>query len=773
VVVTWQGSQVLSGELRAEAVDLDGDRVAFALPQVTLTPEAGSAQYFCCYAVVNSIDDLPDRIDLVSQDGALVAELPLPMGASVSPLSSDDLLVLDISYPQVTALNSLQAPSGWSPGQLSDGLRRFYRNIVVARMPAGELPDRWWGLEAVNVIVWDKPDPALLSLAQRDALIEWVRNGGQLVIGVGPKWAALRSSDLAPILPLEGDGATIEVRWLPMFSQHMMRPTRQASEFDPGIALTTAQPAREAIRILGDSGPSGPISLFTMRLIGSGRVAATAAGLADLTSQPDVDLDKFFSGLLDLNPLTAKFKERQSKLQAASLDRIYLYDSVTQPIGLAAATAIRSLTALLFVAAYVLAATVVSWWWLRRRNLAHLSWMVFGGLAVAASGLSLVTVGALRGLSRGVRSVTIFDLEAGSMTARGVCFFGYRSPTRQRVDLSLSQQGQYLRPLAQNPRAASHYVTPARYAAIPSQATLHDVLMRATLKQFEARWQGELDGTIRADLRVDRQTGRLSAGSWIANHLTGDLQGGYLLFIDPRLEAAGVPRRAAGLTSRYRPDLPEQLAARVVWDQEVVPPSMNILVVPIPPIPAGKVVSELGRAVYDKVERALDEDWKRRLELKHSQMPDLPTLWHHQRDWVWPDSLAALVARPAETIAAVMLASTRNFYLSCQPADFDSPGPALSTDGLPDLDVTHWVMGGRDSGQAVLICWSDRPGPVHLIRNGRPQESYSGLTIYRVRVPIHYEGHPPGRGRSSSAVLPGRQSVAGQPTADGERGNQI
>jgi hypothetical protein len=368
---------------------------------------------------------------------------------------------------------------------------------------------------------------------------------------------------------------------------------------------------------------------------------------------------------------------------------------------------------------------------------------------VAASVLSLGTVGALRSLSGGVRSVCILDLEAGSSAVRGRCLFGYRSPIRQRADLELPGEANFLRPLPRSPRGASKYVTPARYVGLPTKAALNDVLMRATLKQVEGAWHGELDGTIRGDLVVDRHTGRLTAGSWVANDLNVDLAGGYLLFIDPRQDETGVPWRAAGLTTLY--ELGEEEGGTP--DVTVVPPAINILAVYLPKIPAGSQANGLGQAAYQRI----DENWvawARNRNRKRSEMlkggRDLPTLWHEQQGWAAGLTVTGLLTGLGAPECSLLLASTRNYYLHNRGDDFNAVGTPISTDGLPELDLTHWLV----RGQAVLLAWAAAPGPPRLARSGKPLESLAGLSVYRVRMPIYYTGQPPRAGSGAAAVVP-------------------
>jgi hypothetical protein len=327
------------------------------------------------------------------------------------------------------------------------------------------------------------------------------------------------------------------------------------------------------------------------------------------------------------------------------------------------------------------------------------------------------------------------DLAAGSSAAHGPCFFGYRSPLRQRVALSLPGEGNFLRPLERKPGPQSTFMTPTRYAAIPGRAALDDVLMRATLKQFAGYWHGEIQGGIRADLTVDRATGRLLPASWLANDLPATLAGGVLLFIDPRQDDGGVPR-AAGLTRPH--PLASALVDSVVPDLKEAPPAVSVLAVRIPPIKTGEQLTRLGADEYAACDERLTT-WLHRppRERTRSTLPDLPTLHAAQLEWGgW-----ALARGTAPS--AVFLASTRNYFLHNATADdYKSVARPLRTEGVPNLDISHWLL----PGQALLLAWSDEPGPATLHYGGSPMPAWGGLTIYRVRLALSYEGVPPPQG---------------------------
>jgi hypothetical protein len=715
--------------LRCECPDLDGDRVAYLSERVTLTG-GGPSRSVWCYAVSLSGRSWQATLDVLSGDGVLITRFDLP---PFELISNDEMLILDISARPVTELRAV----GGQPG-LPD--RRYYRGIVVGQMPAAELPDRWWGLEAVDVIVWDEPsfDPKTISPNQLEALIDWVRNGGELVVGIGASWPRIQKSRLAEIIPLRGDTPPVTTRVLPRFLASL---AGDVEEFEAPISVAIAQPTAGALPTFTDRLPTGQsVNLIVTDLVGSGRVTAVAASLRDLNSVkprliPPAGTRALFLKLFDLNPNTKAFLESEVRSSIGLMASRKPYGELTKPIEFQRRAGLLMLAAAAFVTIYIGLSTLASWGWLRRRGLTRLSWTVFAAFAVLASVVSVGAVALSRGVFGRVDAVSLIDLEGGSSQARAMCLFGYRSPRRQRVDLSLPGEGNYLRPLTPVPEDPSQYATPERYTAVTREALLRDTLMRATLKQFEGFWQGQLDGTVRAQLVADRQRGMLTENSWIQNDLDVDLTGGYLLYLDPRLvRRDDTVDRAAGHTSAYRPDY---------RGGGPVPPAINVLAVRLPPIKAGQQIRQLGAREYAAYERAWDgpRGWNARQNRDSSKEPDdLVTLWHCQQQWAGDLSPALGFSKSGfdETAVAGFLAATRAFYLhnSSSSSKFESCGTPLTTNGLVDRDISHWLL--RE--QAVLLLMADDPGPAVLHGDGKPMDSKHGRSLYRVRVPIRY-GH--------------------------------
>jgi len=729
VTLSGQGTQSHEVELHCEQMDLDGDRVAYVEPHVVVTPEAGLRRVWCYAVVLKESAGGPLTIDIIGDDGALISTITTPLFEAIA---NDTQLVLDISAKRVTGLDRINS-SGEQYLGLAWGQREYYRSICVATLAARDLPDRWWGLEAVDVVVWDEPDPDTLSIAQLAALVKWVRNGGQLVVGVGPAGTQIQKSALAEIMPLEFTQPPVEVRALSTFERHY---ATVEGGFEAPISVALGTPTRDALVTFRDSLPDNPVvDLIALRCVGSGRVIATAPRLHDLERvRPR---PAFWGELFDLNANETQFNAKEAEQGFMGRGPLRLYDHLIAQIEFQRAAGALLLAAFAFVAAYILLATLGAWTWLKRHALTHVSWVAFAVFAVVASVLSLGAVGLSRGVTGTVHSYSFVDLEAGSHEVRATTYFGYKSNRRQRVDLSLAGEESYLRGLATGQEVTNQYTTPARYAAITNRATLIGTPMRATLKQFEGFWSGSLEGQVRGGLTADRGTGKITLDSWLQNDLDVDFIGGYLLYIDPRVRGhdGGVPCRAAGLNQRSQ--------FKSYYGSETVPPAINVLALAVPPLKPGQRINGLGTSEDDSYNEyaRYDRDytrWQSASRPDPTREPMLLTLRHRQVN-EWADSFSVMRLRsPGELCdAAALLASTRNLHLhNSDLKKFDTVGSPISTVGLIDQDVTHWLT----RGQAVLLLLSDQPGPVKLQLNGQPKDSKEGRSIYRVRIPVKYVG---------------------------------
>jgi len=726
--LTLRGDTHFQGRLQCEQIDVDGDRVVFAETPVTLTAGGGLKRVWCYAVALRGTTSPSAAVDLVSDAGGRVLRLETPQ---FEFLSNDALLLLDISRNPVARLRALQG-GDLQDDELAGGPGTFSRSIAVAAMPANELPDRWFGLEAVNVIVWDEPVLDDMNPQQLGALLTWVRNGGQLVVGVGAAWTNIqRHAELAALFPLRGPAETVTSRDLPNYLATLDREPAEPASFEQPVTLIDAQLADGALRTFWDKpGDRPPLSLIAMRNVGSGRIVAAAASLNELARplRGMEEATRLLGQLLDLNPLGTELQKNIANQTSLLRTDFVPFNDLISPTEFRGIGAVFVVAALIFVSVYVAIAAPVSWAWLKRHRRTHLSWTVFAGFALLASVLSVGAVSLSRGVFGEVRSMSLVDLENGSATARATCWFGYRSPRRERVDFALLTEqpdgslvdgDNYLRAVARGPAPVSHYSTPERYAAYPDRAELTNAPLRATVKQFEGFWQGTLTGTVRASLAVDGD-GKITPQSWIENGLPDSIVGGYVLYVDPR---GGALPRAAGATRPAR-----GAYKNLTW----VPPSVNVLAVELPEVKAGTQIRGIGRAVYEDFEKQLNQ-WENGTNPDPRHRPELPTLWDAQRNWVDPSFVARLPVWLDGIARAALVVSTRDLYYPGRD-DLKTPASEVRCAGVTDRDVTHWLV----RGEALLLLVSYEPGPARLSKDGEPLAARGGRCVYRVRVPLQY-----------------------------------
>ena len=197
------GDDRFNGFLELLVADDDGTPTSYRVP---VDVGAKQSQPMTAYVRPGARDPAL-TIRLLDRDGRRVASASpeTVMPQPPVPLMPDETLILTMGQPQgVEAIPDL--PGFHRGGQPSPSGRRAGDEIVTARIDAqaGRLPGRWYGFDAARAIVLDTHDRAAIAALdglRGQALVEWVKRGGHLVVAVGENWQAVRDSILAPILP--------------------------------------------------------------------------------------------------------------------------------------------------------------------------------------------------------------------------------------------------------------------------------------------------------------------------------------------------------------------------------------------------------------------------------------------------------------------------------------------------------------------------------------------------------------------------------------------
>jgi hypothetical protein len=276
----------------------------------------------------------------------------------------------------------------------------------VTGLTPDELPDRWVGLMAFDVLIWGSGEPAELRGDRAAAIREWVYRGGHLVIimpPVGQSWTSAANNELYNLLPAVSIQRQENVDLAPYRRLLTSDDTRK---LPTGAVLHTFTPAKdaaqdEAVRVL--NGPDGQC-VVARRLVGSGMVTLIGLDLNNrlLTDMSIIEADIFWNRVLGKRGMTKTAKEasEEASKNLAMSQRADRSVDIDLPAlinkGAAAATGI--LMGIVVFGTYWLVAGPIGYYTLKRYNRAHWSWIVFlatGGVftAIAWSGATAMRPG--------------------------------------------------------------------------------------------------------------------------------------------------------------------------------------------------------------------------------------------------------------------------------------------------------------------------------------------------------------------------------------------
>lgn len=176
---------------------------------------------------------IPLRVEVraaVPIDGTVVVEVPSPSGGPPMvfrrpvrlPSGGPHVLTVDIVLPTARRPPVVRLEAGAVQARAGVDLRssRVVDAVVLAvsREAAGlehlvaqrlgpayveadQLPDRWQQYAAVAAVVLRDVDPEALTASQREALVQWVVQGGRLVVTGAERLLSLRAPWLEEMLP--------------------------------------------------------------------------------------------------------------------------------------------------------------------------------------------------------------------------------------------------------------------------------------------------------------------------------------------------------------------------------------------------------------------------------------------------------------------------------------------------------------------------------------------------------------------------------------------
>lgn len=157
---------------------------------------------------------------------------------------------------------------------------RNYRVVAMNAEPGAatppRLPETPLAWTSIAYVFWDEIDPQALTPAQREAMLDWLHWGGQLIVNGPDSIDLLRGSFLEQLLPASGgDARQLTAEELQRFGQTWAASRGTPLGTESGWSAISLKLTKNARWIRGAGG------LFCERRVGRGRIALSAVQLAE------------------------------------------------------------------------------------------------------------------------------------------------------------------------------------------------------------------------------------------------------------------------------------------------------------------------------------------------------------------------------------------------------------------------------------------------------------------------------------------------------------
>lgn len=570
-----------------ELPNVDGDIAAYGRPAM-LTKGRSTREWLYAPLPPDAPSSLASAVWPVRvfayEEGRTGRELG---GARISP-SAANALGVEINTAMIGVIGTnemeLSQYGATGPDQQLCGAHEPTRVVFGIRPP--NLPDRWEGLKCFQAIAWSDALPQDLPTAQAQALREWVRRGGHLIISLPEDtnpWGLgeVGRTDFDDLLPCRRQGPRKDED-VPFTD---LLPIMCKAE---SVAAATVSMSIRVFRDLnGDFDvidnhyeplialPDGRVVVI-QRLFGHGRI--TVIGL-DLTNgslsqvllsngvigglpQADVFWNRILgcrsdapsSGELTKINEAKRLADVPSQTQKVASGALFL-----QQINMSGAAGAGLLMAVLLFAAYWVVAGPGGFYVLKQQKRVRHTWLAFAAAAGVFTALAWGGVSLLRRNDITVRHVTFLDHiartgpdwgEADPQLQRAVSWFSLYLPgyadTAVGIDSMTAEPGvpaqrDLLASWTPPGESVQRFPDVDRYTIDVSRDT-DDYRMpaRSTATQMYAHWLGGLDpewgGVLRADpsdpVRIELDAaGREQLKGSIINDLPGDLTGVTVIWV--------------------------------------------------------------------------------------------------------------------------------------------------------------------------------------------------------------------------------------------------
>ncbi len=374
---------------------------------------------------------------------------------------------------------------------------------LVTGLSLTTLPDRWYGLSAIDTLIWTRnggePDDPLVSSATQQALREWVRRGGHLIVmlpAYGQTWTGSNMADLLPVKEdqirrIEGRPPS---RLGAVRSEEVLNVEMNVFDIDPGDGVGVIWRHNNEPIIVAKRFGFGRVTLFGLDI--SDRRFAQMG----LPNGPNrIWNDVFMWQAPVFEPARIKAEIDDGKMSRADQrSRIPLGRFIPGRISMRGTAAPALLAAILLFGLYWFAAGPLSVIVLKKRDATRHSWVWFTAVVLVFSAISWAGAWMMAPKRAAVSHFTILSARADSPTVHAHSWLSLYIPKFANQMVELDPDHPSARHTLASPGLVtglddSGFLDPQTYEIDTAAPRKADIPFRSTAKQLEADYLGRID----------------------------------------------------------------------------------------------------------------------------------------------------------------------------------------------------------------------------------------------------------------------------------------
>ncbi|MBN1910405.1 MAG: hypothetical protein JW818_11740 [Pirellulales bacterium] len=210
-------------------------------------------------------------------------------------------------YVFLRAIHSIKPPMNMVDSQVDSQQAEYYHVYLLKASSPVAVPAAAMHWTSIAYVVWDEADPKTLSVDQRQALVDWLHWGGQLILSGPGTLDTLRDSFLTDYLPATAEKA----QELPSDAFRAMSDRFTPPGWKP-LAVEKPMGGVQLKLARGGQFVPGTGKLLAERRVGRGRIVVSAMPLSDRTLVGWDGYDNFFNACLLRRPARHYWSEGEN-----------------------------------------------------------------------------------------------------------------------------------------------------------------------------------------------------------------------------------------------------------------------------------------------------------------------------------------------------------------------------------------------------------------------------------------------------------------------------